>query len=379
MKVSWFRSLLVLALLVTGSWASAQEEAAPAKSEDIATLIKQLDAESFADRQAASKKLAAEADKAIGALEKAAASDSRETSMRAFEILKNHFDKGQPDVKEAARQALDRIAKSDLGAASRRATEALTPTPAPAVPQQPNVPGVARLMPIGAAPGIRIAAARVAIAAGGVGGGVETKIKIEDGVKTTEVKDKDRKVKIVEDGDKSLQLEVTETKEGKEETKKYEVKNAEELKSKHAEAYKIYEQYAAKGGEIKIGGFGFAPAGGVVPALPIVPIAPMAIPADLPADVRPALPARGFAVPRAAGGIRAVPVPAADPVLVPGKPGIPEEKLKESFESLEKSLQAAEASLKDAAKASDSEEMKKSQEQLAKVRKELEQLRALFK
>jgi hypothetical protein len=353
-------SLLALLVLVGGSWAAAQEgsDKEAAKPDDIASLIKQLDADSFSDRQNASAKLAAAAEKAIPALEKAAASESRETSMRAFDILKGHFEKGQPEAKDAARQALERISKGDLGAASRRASEALTP-PTPATP---NLPGNARpALPFGAVPGggIRIAGARIAIAAGGVAGGVETKIKVENGVKTTEVKDKERRVKIIDDPDKGLQLEVTETKDGKEETKKYEAKNADELKTKNPEAHKIFEQYSAKGAEIKIGGFGFAPAD-VRPALPGVP---MAIPA--PAPIAPP--------------IRVFPAPFPAPLIPADKPGIPDEKLRESFDSLEKALREAESSLKDAAKMSDSEELKRSQERLEKVRKELEQLRALFK
>ncbi|WP_254511314.1 hypothetical protein [Anatilimnocola floriformis] len=346
MKVSWFRSMLVLGLLVTGSWASAQD-AAPALPDDIATLVKQLDAESFGDRQAASKKLAAELEKAIPALEKAALSDSRETSMRAFEILKGHFDKGEAGVKDAAKQALERISKADLGAASRRASEALAPPPV--VPQ--NVPANARMPIAVGGGGIRIAAARVAIA-GGIGGGVETRIKVEDGVKTTEIKDKDRKVKIVEDGDKSLQLEVTETKDGKEETKKYDVKNAEELKSKHAEAHKIYEQYAAKGVEVKMGGIGFAPAG----AIPVLPAFPDAVPVPLPA--------------------RAVPLMPIAPAFAP----VPDKKLVEGLESLQKALAEADASLKDAAKKSgDTDQLKKAQQQLEDLKKQLESLRSSLK
>src|SRR5690349_10043993 len=100
MSRSYLLALLVMVLL-GGGWAAAQEEKEAAKPDDIASLIKQLDADSFGERQNASAKLAAAAEKAIPALEKAAASDSRETSMRAFDILKGHFERGQPEAKTA--------------------------------------------------------------------------------------------------------------------------------------------------------------------------------------------------------------------------------------------------------------------------------------
>lgn len=339
--------------LVCGSQALAQEaskaEASEAKPADIATLIKQLDADEYNERQSASAKLAAAGESAVPALEKAAASDSREMSMRAFDVLKGHYDKGPPTLKDVAKQALERIAKSDLGGASRRAAEALAP-PRANTPDNPT--RNARVLPFAPVPGgIRIAGARVVIAAGAAGGGVETKIKVENGVKTTEVKDKDRQVKIVDDPDKGLQLEVTETKDGKETTKKYEAKNADELKTKDAEGHKIYEQYSQKGAEIKIGGFGFAPA---VP-LPIGPV-----PAIAPA--------------------RLVPVaPALPPLAVPAEIATPMKKA-DAFEGLDKAIQEAENSLKEALKQSgDSEQLKRAQQRLEEVRKQLEQLRATQK
>ncbi len=357
-KLSYPMLGLSVLLLAVSCWQVGAQEAnekpvaaEPAKL-DIATLIKQLDADEYNDRQSASAKLAAAGESAVPALEKAAASDSREMSMRAFDILKGHFDKGTPAVKDAARQALERISQGDLGAASRRATEALTP---PSTKDANNpAAGNVRVLPFAPVPGgIRIAGARVAIAAGAVGGGVETKIKVENGIKTTEVKDKDRQVKIVDDPDKGLQLEVTETKDGKETTKKYEAKNADDLKTKDAEAHKIYEQYSQKGAEIKIGGFGFAPAG--VP-LPIAPAVPAIAPARL-VPIAPALP----------------------PMAVPAEIGPPTKKA-DALEGLDKALQEAEASLKEAFKQSgDSEQLKRATQRLEEVRKQLEQLRSSLK
>ncbi len=343
----------VIALSAGWGWPASAQEAAPPTTEkstaaaaDFDSLIKQLDAEDFAARQEASQRLAAAGEQAIPVLEKATSSDSRETSVRAFDILKGHFDKGAPGVKDSAKLALERIAKADAGSASRRATEILTP-PVVTPPVNGRVGGV----PI--AGGIRIAGARIMVAGGAIGGGVESKIKIEDGVRTTEVKDKDRQVKIVDDPAKGLQLEVTETKDGKETTQKYEAKNAEELKTKNPEAHKIFEQYSQKGAEIKIGGFRLVPgavpfAPGILPprAIPAIPLIP-GIPVPLPIEIAPA--------------------------------GAAKEQLK-VIELLEKAIADAEASLKQAIKDSgDNEQLKKAQQRLEDARKQVEQLRSTLK
>ena len=65
----------------------------------------------------------------------------------------------------------------------------------------------------------------------------------------------------------TIQLEVTETKDGKEETKKYEAKNAEELKTKHPEAHKLYDEYSKAPAGIQVQGIQIGP-GGIVPPAP---------------------------------------------------------------------------------------------------------------
>ncbi|QDU26839.1 hypothetical protein ETAA8_19220 [Anatilimnocola aggregata] len=345
--------------LPTGHAQEAAPPAAdkPAAATDIAELIKQLDAEEFTARQDASQRLAAAGEQAVPALEKATSGESREASMRAFDILKNHFEKGAPAAKDAAKAALERLAKADLGSASRRASEILTPPQQPATPNA-NVRGFAG--PVG----LRIAVAR-AVAVGGAGGGITTSVKIENGVKTTEVKDKDRQVKIVDDPEKGLQLEVTETKDGKSETKKYEAKNAEELKTKQPEAHKIYEQYAQKDVAIKFGAIGV---GGLAPAI-------------APRRIVPALPAAPGApgIPIPVGGIPFDLVPAA-PVPVPAPVPNPDKAQLESIDALDKSIQAAEASLKEAFKdAADNEQLKQAQARLDEARKQLEKLRQALK
>ncbi|WP_425618329.1 hypothetical protein NA78x_002033 [Anatilimnocola sp. NA78] len=364
------RSLQIVSLLGCGigvPLAAAQETTPPTaeqpntqKAADIGELIKQLDADEFPARQEASQRLAAAGEKAVPELEKATSGESREAAMRAFDILKSHFEKGSPAARDASKAALERLAKADLGSTSRRASEILTP-PNPATPNNAPVPGI-----VGGPIGLRMAVVRAI--AGGAGGGVETRVKVENGVKTTEVKDKERQVKIVDDPDKGITMEVTETKDGKEETKKYAAKNADELKTKEPDAHKLFEQYTAKGGAIR-----FAVAPGFAPAA-VPRLAPAIAP---PRRVMPAAPpVPGIPIP-----VPGFPVPAIEIVpAAPLPPALPAKERQEAIDELDKSLQAAEASLKEAFKnAGDDEQAKKAQARLDEVRKQLEKLRESLK
>ena len=85
--------VLAFALIGLGPFCLAQSEpASPQAASDgknqVADWIRQLDADAFADRQAASEKLQAAGRQAIDSLRQAALGESREASVRALEILK---------------------------------------------------------------------------------------------------------------------------------------------------------------------------------------------------------------------------------------------------------------------------------------------------
>ena len=112
--------LMSVATVALLSFASARaepvNEAASAEEltpKAIATLVKQLDANAFAQRQKASEKLFAAGGKAIPALEKAAQGDSLEVTTRSIEILKKHLKTGTDETKTAAKAALEALAKCD--------------------------------------------------------------------------------------------------------------------------------------------------------------------------------------------------------------------------------------------------------------------------
>src|SRR5262245_57997902 len=90
-----------------------------AADKPIADLIKQLDADSFSDRQEATSLLVDKGKEAIDALKGAATGESAEASTRAFEILRKHLESKDAELKAAAKEALQKIAAGDTAAARR--------------------------------------------------------------------------------------------------------------------------------------------------------------------------------------------------------------------------------------------------------------------
>ena len=222
------------------------------KAEEIAGWIGQLDSNRFAERKGASQKLEAAGQAAIPALATAAVGDSREVTLRALDILRKHLQEGDEFTKAAATEALQQIAAGDHASAARRAKDILNP---------PKPPAQLQPMPI--------APQQIQIQFKAAAGNQVRRVQINNGVKQTETTDGDRKVKIVETPAGTIQIEVTEKKNGKETTRKFEAKNADDLKKNHPEGHKLYEKYGRQQGpNIQIRGFG-------VPGLaPINPPAP---------------------------------------------------------------------------------------------------------
>jgi hypothetical protein len=86
--------------------------------------------------------------------------------------------------------------------------------------------------------GIPIAPQQIQIQVNAVAGNQVRRIQIKNGVKRTDITDGDRKIKIVE-GPVAIQIEVTEKKNGKAITRKFQAKNADDLKKNHPEGHKL--------------------------------------------------------------------------------------------------------------------------------------------
>lgn len=264
-----FSSLLV-GLLLVASLAVADEAAKPAISPELQKLIQQLDADDFTDRVSASERLAKLGKDALSGLEEGVKSDSPEVATRSFDLLQQLFEKGDEATKAAARSSLDKLAQGGDRVASQ-AMKMLEPKPPAVDPNQ--FPGGVRVLAGG---GIRIVGPRIARAvpiapaaeAGVVRRGMSISTSVgPDGVKMINVDADGQKFKVVIDPKKGIEGEYTETKDGKETTQKFAAKDADELKTKHPDAFKLYERYAKGGGAVRadIAIAGFAPAATAVP------------------------------------------------------------------------------------------------------------------
>lgn len=123
-----------------------------ALQEEIKRLVEQLSAERFSERQEASRRLAEIGRPAIPALTERALGDSLEGIIRSINILRGLYSSNDETVRQEAKQALEKIAKSDNPSAASRANEALKaaakpvvqpkpqPKPVPQPPQEPATP-----------------------------------------------------------------------------------------------------------------------------------------------------------------------------------------------------------------------------------------------
>ena len=198
----------------------------------IAKAIEQLKSGRFNEREMASRQLADLGKAAIGPLAEAAMGNQREVTMRAINILKKYLESNDPDTRNAAKAGLETIANGPQPSAARQAQQILTPP----APPEPEAPPAGRIRAFGGPIQIRVQA--------GVGGGQRIRIKQVNGVKEIEAVENGRKVTIKEGPGIGIKMEVTEKKDGKETTKKYESKDADELAKKHPEAHALYKKYS---------------------------------------------------------------------------------------------------------------------------------------
>jgi hypothetical protein len=230
--------------------AAAATENAPLEPA-VDQLVEQLGAAEFAERQEASRRLT-EAGKAVfPQVEKAAESGSREVATRAVEVLKRHFTGGDLETKEAAKSALERLAKGGNPAAAQRANEALNPQPAATIPQ----PGIGGINPIVLQQlqqrGIQIQLGGIAPAQNIVR---RTSVRTVNGLREIEVQSNGKITKVKDVAGGGIEASVTEIHpNGKETTRKIEAKDLDDLKKKDADVAQIYETYNRAGRGVPIG------------------------------------------------------------------------------------------------------------------------------
>jgi len=217
----------------------------------IAQWVKELDSDLFATRQSAAQKLYEAGTPAIKPVTEATGSPSLEVSSQAIEILRRMLHSDQTPLHEAAKHALEDLAKGDNAAASR-AREALAPPPAPQQGQIPGVPfGAGGIIVPGGGQiqiGIGINGGNIQVAPGGGAQVIRMRTQVANGVTKIEVEENGKKIKIEKDPNNGIEINVTEKVNGQDKTDTYKAKDADELKKKSPEAYKLYEKYGQAGG-----------------------------------------------------------------------------------------------------------------------------------
>jgi len=215
---------------------------------EIGQWIKDLDSDAFATRQTAAEMLYQAGGKpAIAPLEQAAGGKSLEVTMQSINVLRRHLQSADKDTQQAAKDALERLSKTQSPAAAP-AKEALAPPPAPPVNQNPRalIRGFGG-QPLGGIGNIQIQGGNLQIVPNGIPAGGLQVFRIQanlggNGNRTTDVNENGKKIHIQEDQN-GIEIKVTENVNGQDKTDTFKAKDADELKKKSPEAHKLYEKY----------------------------------------------------------------------------------------------------------------------------------------
>ena len=222
-----------------------RKESVPA---NVAKLIGQLNAESFDARREAKDSLFDLGETAIPALTAEALERSNDTGYSAVRILSRLLKEKTGKVSDAARKSLEQIAKGD-DAIARQAREALEEAT-----DQPGRQG------IGFPGGLRQAQ---------IGNGRSTQTSIVNGAITTVAREAGRVVRITKEPDGPVSVTLTEKGQ---KPKKWSADSLDELKKKHPEAFKLYQEYGQDAARIRMPNMQFPPGFG---ALAVDPFGPM--------------------------------------------------------------------------------------------------------
>ena len=253
------RNAFVLACLCAfGGVTIARAADAPAEKADatksqpspaeISQWIKDLDSDTFATRQTAADMLVQTGKPAVEPVAEAAVGKSLEVTMQAIGVLRRLMQSADAATHDAAKNALEQLAKSE-SAAALPAKEALKPPPAPANPPDNfglgNVNGNVRIFGGG---NIQIGpGGNIQVLPGGniPAGGVQV-FRIQannvNQTRSVDVNENGKRTHITDDQN-GIEVKVTESVGGKEKTDTFKAKDADELKKKFPEAHKLYEKY----------------------------------------------------------------------------------------------------------------------------------------
>jgi hypothetical protein len=202
---------------------------------EIGQWIKDLDSDTFATRQTAAEMLYHTGKPAIAPVADAALGKSLEVTMQSVNVLRRLMQSPDKETQEAAKDALERLGKTETSAAAP-AKEALAPPP-------PVANRAGNLQPFG----IGNINGNIRIFGGGniQAGGMQVFRIQANGInqnRSVDVDENGKRTHITEDQN-GIEVKVTEKVEGKDKTDTFKAKDADELKKKFPEAHKLYEKY----------------------------------------------------------------------------------------------------------------------------------------
>ena len=193
----------------------------------VKQLIKQLEDDRFDKRREAREKLFELGEKAVPALTQTALDKTKETGYSAVRILSRMVKETTGKPAETAKAALQKIAKGD-DAMARQARESLEEAETQRrAPQRGGLRG----MPL-------------------AGGGRSSQTSVINGVVNTTVREPGRTVQIKKQPTGEVSITVTD--EGQK-PKTWSAKSEDELKKKHPDGFKLFQQYDQNNVRIGIG------------------------------------------------------------------------------------------------------------------------------
>ena len=223
------------------------EKSIPATEEQLKQWIQDLVNPKFAVRQAASQKLVQSGKAGMEAVAGAAQTDDLELATRCLAVLAEGLSSKTAEVQQAARTALQNLAKSDNKSVAQRARTALEPP------------------------------AKVALGGGRVPGGFQgnfqqVAVQVDKaGVRNIKVIENGKETVIKDNNGKDISVTTTETVNGQKVTKTVTGKDAEDLKKNNAEAHDLFEKYTKGGNGIRINVGANGNGNGIIVGQPGVP------------------------------------------------------------------------------------------------------------
>ena len=217
---------------------------------EVAQHIKTLSTGDVLQRRAATSKLLEIGKQALEPLAKEASEGHKETMYHCFDVLTRLLATSDAETSAATKATLTMLTQSQNKSVSLRAKSAIQigeilgarAAARPAIPFGPGLAPNAQLnMALNAANGEKL------------------RITVTNNDRTIQVERADERIEIRDKAEKDIVVKRTRTVAGQPKTDEFKAADADELKKNHPDAFKLYEQYAQRNGNVLQIGVGNLP------------------------------------------------------------------------------------------------------------------------